>query len=184
MQYFVGLDWAAHEHAVCVVDERGKVVTQFTVEHTAVGMTELVARLSKLAPPTELRLAIERPTGLKIIGNKIKSRAAPVSMSLRSARQCWEFKDVFHQGTTRLLPGSHNAVAEIRRREMIGNPHGYYAPPVHITKSHRTEHAYVLRRECSGTSSEKDRSPAVKTRRNSHPDRRRPGTEKSADRHH
>jgi hypothetical protein len=45
---------------------------------------------------------------------------------------------------------------------MIGNPHGYYAPPVHITKSHRTEHAYVLRRECSGTTSEKDRSLPLK----------------------
>jgi hypothetical protein len=48
MQYFVGLDWAAREHAVCVVDERGKVVAQFMVEHTAVGMAELVARLGKL----------------------------------------------------------------------------------------------------------------------------------------
>lgn len=77
MQYFVGLDWAAHEHAVCVIDERGKVVTQFTVEHTAVGMTELVARLSKLAPPTELRLAIERPTGL-IVDTLVESGFAVV----------------------------------------------------------------------------------------------------------
>jgi hypothetical protein len=68
MQYFVGLDWAAQEHAVCVVDAGGKVVTRFTVEHTAVGMTELVTRLSKLAPPSELRLAIERPTGLDECG--------------------------------------------------------------------------------------------------------------------
>ena len=37
MQYFVGLDWAAREHAVCVVDGRGAVVAQFTVAHTAVG---------------------------------------------------------------------------------------------------------------------------------------------------
>lgn len=66
MQYFVGLDWAAQEHAVCVVDERGKVVVQFTVKHTAAGIAELVARLSRLAPPSELRLAIERPTGLLV----------------------------------------------------------------------------------------------------------------------
>src|SRR5262245_33760826 len=37
MQYFVGLDWAAREHAVCVVDGRGAVVAQFTVAHTATG---------------------------------------------------------------------------------------------------------------------------------------------------
>ena len=77
MQYFVGLDWAAHEHAVCVVDERGKVVTQFTVAHTAEGMTELVARLSKLATPSELRLAIERPTGL-IVDTLVESKFAVV----------------------------------------------------------------------------------------------------------
>ena len=66
MTYFVGLDWAAHEHAVCVVDERGAVVTRFTGAHTAAGMAELATRLSKVAPPTELRLAIERPTGLVV----------------------------------------------------------------------------------------------------------------------
>lgn len=66
MTYFVGLDWAAREHAVCVVDERGAVVARFTVAHTAAGMADLVARLGKLAPPAELRLAIERPTGLVV----------------------------------------------------------------------------------------------------------------------
>lgn len=66
MHYFVGLDWAAREHAVCVVDERGSVTVRFTVEHTAAGMTELVERLGKLAPPAELRIAIERPSGLLV----------------------------------------------------------------------------------------------------------------------
>jgi transposase len=66
MQYFVGLDWASREHAVCVVDGRGDVVARFTVEHTAAGMTELAARLVKLAPAPELRIAIERPTGLVV----------------------------------------------------------------------------------------------------------------------
>lgn len=64
MIYFVGLDWAAHEHAVCVVDERGAVSARFTIAHTAAGMTELVARLGKLAEPSQLRVAIERPSGL------------------------------------------------------------------------------------------------------------------------
>lgn len=66
MSYFVGLDWASREHAVCVVDERGAVVAQFTIAHSAAGMTDLVARLGKVAPPTELRIAIERPTGLVV----------------------------------------------------------------------------------------------------------------------
>jgi len=66
MTYFVGLDWAAREHAVCAVDERGAVVVRFTVAHSAAGMTELVARLGKLAKPDELRVAIERPSGLVV----------------------------------------------------------------------------------------------------------------------
>lgn len=66
MQHFVGLDWASREHAVCVVDERGSVTVRFTVAHTAAGMTELVERLRKIAPPAELRVAIERPSGLVV----------------------------------------------------------------------------------------------------------------------
>ena len=64
MMDFVGLDWAAREHAVCVVDERGAVVDRFTTAHTTSGMADLIARLTKLAPAPELRVAIERPTGL------------------------------------------------------------------------------------------------------------------------
>ena len=66
MQYFVGLDWASREHAGCVVDSSGVVVARFTVDHTAAGMAELAARLVKLAPAPELRIAIERPTGLVV----------------------------------------------------------------------------------------------------------------------
>jgi len=66
MTYFVGLDWAAREHAVCVIDAQGAVAAQFTVAHTAAGMTDLMSRLSKFGPPTELRIAIERPTGLVV----------------------------------------------------------------------------------------------------------------------
>src|SRR5580692_11244027 len=42
MTYFVGLDWAAREHAICAVDERGTVVTRFTATHAATGLDELV----------------------------------------------------------------------------------------------------------------------------------------------
>jgi transposase len=77
MTFFVGLDWAAREHAVCVVDERGAVIARFTIAHTAAGMTDLVARLTKLAPPTELRVAIERPTGL-IVDTLVEGKFAVV----------------------------------------------------------------------------------------------------------
>jgi transposase len=66
MTYFVGLDWAAREHAVCAVDERGTVVTRFTATHGAAGLDELVGKLTKLAPAGELRIAIERPSGILV----------------------------------------------------------------------------------------------------------------------
>lgn len=64
MRYFVGLDWASREHAVCVVDGQGVVVDRLTVEHTDAGMAELARRLQALAAKGEVRVAIERPTGL------------------------------------------------------------------------------------------------------------------------
>jgi transposase len=64
MRYFVGLDWASREHAVCVVDGNGSVVERFTVEHSAPGMADLARRLRSLAANGEMRVAIERPTGL------------------------------------------------------------------------------------------------------------------------
>jgi transposase len=32
-----GIDWASADHAVCIVDAAGEVVSRFTVAHTAEG---------------------------------------------------------------------------------------------------------------------------------------------------
>ena len=88
MTYFVGLDWAARERAVCVIDDRGAVVARYTVAHTAAGMTDLVARLTKLAPPGDLRIAIERPTGL-VVDTLVEDKFAVVPIHpnvVKSAR--------------------------------------------------------------------------------------------------
>lgn len=53
-----GVDWATDSHAVCVVDPSGGVVTEFTVDHTADGLTELCRQLRGTH-----RVAIERPDG-------------------------------------------------------------------------------------------------------------------------
>ena len=66
MRYFVGLDWASREHAICAVNQEGAIKARFTVEHSAAGMAELATQLRKLAPPGELAIAIERPTGLVV----------------------------------------------------------------------------------------------------------------------
>ena len=50
-------------HAVCVMDAAGKILSQFTIEHSADGIAMLVRRLAKLADPADVPVAIERPNG-------------------------------------------------------------------------------------------------------------------------
>jgi transposase len=61
---FVGLDWAARAHAVCIVDTAGKVLQRFEIAHTREGLAELMRRLARLG--SRLRIAIERPSGLVV----------------------------------------------------------------------------------------------------------------------
>jgi transposase len=61
--YYVGLDWAAETHAVCVLDAHGKMVCQFPVPHSAEGIAALIARLARLGNPEEIPVGIERPNG-------------------------------------------------------------------------------------------------------------------------
>jgi transposase len=64
MRRFAGVDWASAEHAVCVIDERAKVLHRAMVAHTREGLAELVRALRKLGP--DLPVAIERPSGLLV----------------------------------------------------------------------------------------------------------------------
>jgi transposase len=131
MTYFVGLDWAAREHAVCVVDEHGAVVTQFMVAHTAVGMVELITRLTKLAPATELRLAIERPTGL-IVDTLVEGKFAVVPIhpnAVKASRPRYSAA----QGKTDL--GDAYLLADLLRTD--GHRFRTLTPPSNETKALR-----------------------------------------------
>ena len=66
MTFFVGLDWAATAHAVCVLDEAGLVRWRSSVPHSADGLADLVRRLTRLGSPATVRIAIERPSGLVV----------------------------------------------------------------------------------------------------------------------
>ena len=63
MERTAGIDWGSQEHAVCVLNADGSVLTQFTVPHTAAGLAELVRRLARCGPPERLRVGIERHRG-------------------------------------------------------------------------------------------------------------------------
>lgn len=60
---FAGLDWASRTHALCIIDTRGAVRLQLDVEHSAVGLHEL---MRVLRAHGARRIAIERPSGLLV----------------------------------------------------------------------------------------------------------------------
>jgi hypothetical protein len=60
---FAGADWASEEHAVCVVDERGRILEGKRYRHTEPGIRALCARLVRLRVAL---VALERPDGLLI----------------------------------------------------------------------------------------------------------------------
>jgi transposase len=64
MPFYAGLDWGGASHAVCIIDETGRIVTRLDVRHDASGLSDMAIRLRRIAPPAELPIAIERPSGL------------------------------------------------------------------------------------------------------------------------
>lgn len=64
-RWFVGIDWATEEHAVCVLDERGNVVGEHVFSHSGSGIAEMCAWLLEKthAEPCALWVAIEVPHG-------------------------------------------------------------------------------------------------------------------------
>jgi len=66
MNYFAGLDWGSVEHAACVIDQEGAVVARLDVQHTAEGLRKLPCDLARIAPPEEIPVAIERPSGVVV----------------------------------------------------------------------------------------------------------------------
>ena len=55
-----GIDWARDDHAVSIVDARGREICRCTVEHSAAGLLELIAVLRRNGAR---EAAIERPDG-------------------------------------------------------------------------------------------------------------------------
>src|SRR5437870_3165094 len=66
MRFFVGIDWASQAHAVCVIDQTGRIHWQGCVPHTAEGLTEVLRRLQRFRRRGHLRVALERPSGLLV----------------------------------------------------------------------------------------------------------------------
>jgi transposase len=58
------LDWGNAAHAICVLDDTGRVVTRIDVHHDATGLADMLTKLQRVATPKDIPIAIERPSGL------------------------------------------------------------------------------------------------------------------------
>lgn len=79
-QFYVGIDWAAVSHAVCVLDDTGRRVAAFSIEHSAYGFTTLVRRLGRLSTVDRIAVAIERPDG-RLVDTLLEAGFAVVPVS-------------------------------------------------------------------------------------------------------
>jgi len=66
MTVFVGIDWGGGSHAACVIDASGTIVDRIEVGHDREGLAKLVTWLTRHDKPGEIRIAIERPSGLLV----------------------------------------------------------------------------------------------------------------------
>ena len=66
MTVLVGVDWGGGSHAACVIDASGTIADQIEIGHDREGLARLVAWLVRHHQPGEIRIAIERPSGLLV----------------------------------------------------------------------------------------------------------------------
>lgn len=64
-QLFVGIDWAAESHQVCVLNAERRVIDRKNIEHSGTGIAQLADLLLKLSSnqPSRVAVAIETPRG-------------------------------------------------------------------------------------------------------------------------
>jgi transposase len=66
MPKYAGIDWGSTEHRLCILEDDGRIALNRAIEHSREGLTTLVALLRKHGGPSDMRVAIERPTGLLV----------------------------------------------------------------------------------------------------------------------
>ena len=88
---FCGWDWGSTQHGVCLIDDSGRVIKSWMVEHTEKAFSALFVELNALGDPTSVPVAIERGEGL-VVG-LIAGAGHPVLMiepaAFKAARPRW-----------------------------------------------------------------------------------------------
>lgn len=108
---YVGVDWAAETHAVCVMDTAGKVVARFTVAHSAEGLGRLMRKLAGLGDPADMPVAIERPSGCLV--DTLLEAGHPVVPVSPNAIKAWRESEVLSGAKSD--PGDAEVIAEYLR---------------------------------------------------------------------
>lgn len=108
---FTGIDWAADEHAVCVIDAEGRVADRFTIGHTADGFERLVRRLARHGEPGQLPIAIERPDGRLV--DRLLDAGHPVVPVKTTAIKAWREAEV--GSGAKSDPGDAQVIADYLR---------------------------------------------------------------------
>ena len=114
---FTGIDWAADEHAVCVIDNDGRVIDRFTIGHTADGFERLIRRLARHGHPVDLPVAIERPDGRLV--DRLLDAGHPVVAVKTTAIKAWREAEV--GSGAKSDPGDARVIADylrLRRQDL------------------------------------------------------------------
>lgn len=113
MPFHAGLDRGGASHAVCVIDAAGQVVMREEVRHDAAGLAALLARLRAIAPPTELPVAIERPSGL-LVDTLIEAGHPVIPIHPNVVRAC---RPRYRAAGGKSDPGDAYLLADIQRTD-------------------------------------------------------------------
>ncbi len=107
----VGVDWAAEEHVVCVLDANGRKLSSFTVAHSCEGFEKLVKKLAALGTPGDSPVAIERPDGRLV--DRLLEGGHPVVAVSPNAIKAWRESEVVSGAKTDA--GDAEVIAEYLR---------------------------------------------------------------------
>jgi transposase len=107
-----GIDWASEEHAVCVLDDEGRVVDRFAIAHSAEGFDRLTTHLARHGDPAKVPVAIERPDGRLV--DRLLEVGHPVVPVKTNAIKAWREAEVLSGAKSD--PGDAEVIADYLRQ--------------------------------------------------------------------
>ena len=77
MKSYIGIDWSEQWHDVCFMNQAGKQLALFEIEHNPAGFAELISQIEHMqVPVSQCRVAIE--TTYNLVVDFLWAKARPV----------------------------------------------------------------------------------------------------------